>query len=83
MKLVYRCCAGLDIRREQSAHVCGGLSRGRAEAVIEEQVLGTFTQDLERLLAWLRKNKVRQVAMDSTRGLLDSGLECSWRPASS
>ncbi len=40
--------------------------RGRAEAILEEQVFGTFTQDLERLRDWLKKQKVRQVAMGST-----------------
>jgi transposase len=33
---------------------------------MEEQVFGTFTQDLKRLRDWLKKHKVRQVAMEST-----------------
>jgi transposase len=66
MKVVYRCCAGLDIHRDTVSACVRRRVRGQAEAVIEEQVFGTFTQDLERLRAWLRKNKVKQVAMEST-----------------
>jgi transposase len=40
--------------------------KGQSEPVIEEQVFGTFTQDLQRLRTWLRRNKVCQVAMEST-----------------
>jgi transposase len=32
----------------------------------QEAVFGTFTQDLERLLDWLKQYKVKQVAMEST-----------------
>jgi transposase len=39
---------------------------GKKEAETEEAVFGTFTQDLERLVQWLRKRKVRHVAMEST-----------------
>jgi transposase len=46
--------------------VCTTRVGGQAEAAIEEQVFGTFTQDLERLRTWLKKSKVRQVAMEST-----------------
>lgn len=66
MKVVYRCCAGLDIHRDTVSACVRRRVRGQAEAVMEEQVFGTFTQDLERLRAWLRKNKVKQVAMEST-----------------
>ncbi len=66
MKLLYRCCAGLDIHRDTVSACVRRRVRGQAEAAIEEQVFGTFTQDLERLRSWLRKRKVRQVAMEST-----------------
>lgn len=66
MKLLYRCCAGLDIHRDTVSACIRRRIRGQAEAAIEEQVFGTFTQDLERLCSWLKKHKVRQVAMEST-----------------
>jgi transposase len=46
--------------------MCEKRVRGQAEAVVEEEVFGTFTQDLERLHNWLKQQKVRQVAMEST-----------------
>ena len=66
MKLLYRCCAGLDIHRDTVSACIRKRVRGQAEAHIEEQVFGTFTQELERLRAWLKTHKVRQVAMEST-----------------
>ena len=66
MKLLYRCCAGLDIHRDTVSACIRRRVRGRAEAIIEEQVFATFTQDLERLRRWLKEHKVRQVAMEST-----------------
>lgn len=66
MKLLYRCCAGLDVHRDTVSACIRRRVRGQAEATIEEQVFGTFTQDLECLRTWLKKNKVRQVAMEST-----------------
>jgi transposase len=66
MKLLYRCCAGLDIHRDSVSACVRRRVRGSAEATIEEEVFGTFTQELERLRGWLKKHKVRQVAMEST-----------------
>jgi len=66
MKLLYRCCAGLDIHRDTVSACVRRRAGGKAEATIEEQVFGTFTQDLERLRDWLKKQRVRQVAMEST-----------------
>ena len=66
MKLLYRCCAGLDIHRDTVSACIRRRVRGSTEAVVEEQVFGTFTQELERLRAWLKQHKVRQVAMEST-----------------
>jgi transposase len=65
MKLLYRCCAGLDIHRD-TVSACIRRTRGKAETVIEEEVFGAFTQELERLCAWLKKHKVKQIAMEST-----------------
>jgi transposase len=66
MKLLYRCCAGLDIHRDTVSACIRKRVRGQAEATIEEQVFGTFTQDLVGLRDWLKEHKVRQVAMEST-----------------
>lgn len=66
MKLLYRCCAGLDIHRDTVSACIRRRVRGQAEAVIEEQTFGTFTQELERLRSWLKQHKARQVAMEST-----------------
>ncbi|MBV9763821.1 MAG: IS110 family transposase [Acidobacteriaceae bacterium] len=66
MRLLYRCCAGLDIHRDTVSACIRKRVRGQAEVVIEEQVFGTFTQELERLRSWLKQHKVRQVAMEST-----------------
>jgi transposase len=66
MKLLYRCCAGLDIHRDTVSACVRKRVRGQAEAVMAEQVFGTFTQDLKRLRSWLRQHKVKQVAMEST-----------------
>lgn len=49
MKILYRYCAGLDIHRDTVSACVRKRVRGQAEAVIEEQVFGTFTQELERL----------------------------------
>jgi transposase len=64
MEILYRRCAALDIH-EQSISVCARLMRGRA-LEIEEASFGTFTEDLEQLSQWLRKRRVRRVAMEST-----------------
>lgn len=64
MKLLYRCCAGLDIHRDTVSACIRKRVRGQAEAVMDEQVFGTFTQDLRRLRGWLKQHKVRQVAME-------------------
>jgi transposase len=66
MRLLYRCCAGLDIHRDSVSACVRRRVRGSAEATIEEAVFGTFTQELERLRGWLKQHKVRQVAMEST-----------------
>lgn len=66
MKLLYRCCAGLDIHRDTVSACIRKRAPAGAEAIIEEQVFGTFTQELQRLRKWLKQHKVRQVAMEST-----------------
>jgi len=65
MKLLYRCCAGLDVHKKSVSACIRRRSKG-GHFEVEEAVFGTFTQDLERLRQWLRERKVRQVAMEST-----------------
>jgi len=66
MEILYRRCAGLDIHRDTVSACVRKHVRGQSEAAIEEQVFGTFTQDLERLTCWLKQHRVKQVAMEST-----------------
>jgi transposase len=66
MKLLYRCCAGLDIHRDSVSACIRRRMRGSAEVAIEEAVFGTYTQELERLRTWLKQHQVHQVAMEST-----------------
>ncbi|MDE3110740.1 MAG: IS110 family transposase [Acidobacteriota bacterium] len=64
MALLYRRCAGLDIHRD-TVVAC---VRTRAKGKFEEQreTFGTFTNELKRMERWLRAQRVRQVAMEST-----------------
>lgn len=66
MKLLYRRCAGLDVHKKSIAACIRIRRSGQAEDEIAEQVFGTFTQDLERLAAWLHQHQVKQVALEST-----------------
>ena len=66
MRLLYRCCAGLDVHRDSVSACVRRRVRGGAEPEIEEAVFGTYTQELERLRIWLKQRQVRQVAMEST-----------------
>ncbi len=66
MRLLYRCCAGLDVHKKSVSVCVRRRVRGKPDVEIEEAVFGTFTQDLVRLREWLRERKVRQVAMEST-----------------
>jgi transposase len=66
MRLLYRCCAGLDIHKKSVSVCVRRRVRGKPDCEIEEAVFGTFTQDLLRLRQWLRERKVKQVAMEST-----------------
>ena len=66
MRLLYRCCAGIDVHKKSVSVCIRKRVRGKREPEIEEAVFGTFTQDLERLREWLRKHRVKHVAMEST-----------------
>lgn len=66
MKPLYRRCAGLDVHKKTVSACIRIRHRGSKEVEIHEAVFGTFTADLERLRDWLKKHKVKQVAMEST-----------------
>ena len=66
MKLLYRRCAGLDVHKKSITACVRIRHSGKAEDEMAEQVFGTFTQDLERLAAWLKQHQVKQVALEST-----------------
>jgi transposase len=65
MKLLYRCCAGMDVHKK-SVSVCIRRRIAGGHFEVEEAIFGTFTQDPERLRQWLKERGVRQVAMEST-----------------
>lgn len=65
MKPIYRRCAGLDVHKK-SISVCIRKRIHSHEIEVVEAEFGTFTQDLECLRSFLKKHKVKQVAMEST-----------------
>jgi transposase len=66
MKPIYRCCAGIDVHKKSVSVCIRRRVRGKRDAEIEEAVFGTFTADLEGLSQWLRRHRVKEVAMEST-----------------
>lgn len=64
MKVIYRRCAGLDVH-EKSVSVCARIVRGKQVESIEA-TFPTFTEDLEELKAWLVRQRIQRVAMEST-----------------
>ena len=65
MRILYRCCAGLDIHKK-SVVACVRRRVAKGQITTAHAVFGTFTQDLERLREWLKEHKVKQIAMEST-----------------
>lgn len=64
MEVLYRCCCGLDVHKKSiTACVLWAEAKGRRR---EKRTFGTFTQDLLRLLEWLKQSGVTHVAMEST-----------------
>jgi transposase len=64
MKVIYRRCAGLDVH-EKSVFVCARMVQGKQVETMEA-TFPTFTEDLEQLKAWLHRNRITRVAMEST-----------------
>jgi transposase len=65
MEVLYPCCCGLDVhKRSITACVLWAEANGRVRK--QKRRFGTYTQDLERLAAWLQESGVTHVAMEST-----------------
>ena len=65
MKILYRRCAGLDVH-EKSISACIRIVKNKNEVEVVEATFSTFTEDLEQLRDWLRRNRIQRVAMEST-----------------
>jgi len=63
--LIYRRCAGIDVHKK-SISVCARIRIARDRFRTETAVFLTFTQELEKMAAWLRERKIQHVAMEST-----------------
>jgi transposase len=65
MEVLYPCCCGLDVHKKTiTACVLWAEAKGKVRK--EKRRFGSFTQDLERLAAWLGECGVTHVAMEST-----------------
>lgn len=62
-ELLERCC-GIDIHKE-TAVVCIMMGSGK-KMTQEIRTFGTMTNDIEDLKLWLKKNKIKKVAIEST-----------------
>lgn len=51
---------------QKSISVCARIRTARNTFQTETAVFRTFTQDLEKMAAWLRERSIRHVAMEST-----------------
>ena len=65
MEVLYRCCCGLDVHKK-SITACVLWAEGKGQRRKERRTFGTFTQDLLRLLDWLKECGVTHAAMEST-----------------
>jgi purine-nucleoside phosphorylase len=78
MRIIHRRCAGLDVHKK-TISVCIRMRVHSHKIETQVAIFGTFTQDLERLLDWLKQYKVKQVAMEST-GVYWIPVWNGWRP---
>jgi len=62
-ELLERCC-GLDVHKE-TVVACIMIGNGK-QVHKETRTFGTMTEDLRRLLQWIKENNVKHVAMEST-----------------
>jgi len=66
MKVVYARCAGLDVHKT-TVHVCVRIRAAGSNRIRTDFAqFCTYTEDLERLRAFLRKHSVRRLVMEST-----------------
>lgn len=71
MKIVHKCCAGLDVHKK-TVVACRIIHNEQGEEEKEIKTFGTFTSELLQMLDWLQIADVRHVAMES-RGVY-------WKP---
>lgn len=64
MEVLHPRCAGLDVHKD-TVVACVRLT-GKRKVERETQTFGTTTSELLRLLEWLQKERVTQVAMEAT-----------------
>jgi len=65
MSLLYRRCAGMDVHKK-SITVCVRVRGLRGRSETETACFGTFTQQLQEMVEWLKARQIRHVAMEST-----------------
>lgn len=65
MKLLYRRCAALDVHKKTIC-ACIREARGKEEVHVQQATFGTVSRELKRLGEWLKRHKVKRVAMEST-----------------
>ena len=74
MLVINECCAGLDIGKDEvvgCARTPGPSGSGRCS---ELEVFPTFTSGLEKLADWLTARGVKEVVMETTGAVLETGL---------
>ena len=64
MQSVYRCVAGIDVHKKMLAVVVRREENGQVE--YEKRKFGTTRSEIEHLAAWLQKQRVEEVVMEST-----------------
>jgi len=65
MKIVHKCCAGLDVHKK-SVVACRIIRNEQGEEEKEIKTFGTFTSELLQMLDWLQAGGIKHVAMEST-----------------
>lgn len=65
MKLLYRRCAALDVHKKVIC-ACIREVQDKGEPNVEQATFGTVSEELRRLGDWLKKHRVKRVAMEST-----------------
>jgi transposase len=64
MQSAYRCVAGIDVHKKMLAVVVRREENGQVE--YEKRKFGTTRSEIEHLAAWLQKQRVEEVVMEST-----------------